>query len=97
MDIIKGRLDRYLSGPTQGKGDPAPESGFGLGGLSKLVLTWEVRYSDKELHFDFSWSVLREKKRQQIYSQSDNYLTTCIIYFYFFSERAVNIKSLLTH
>lgn len=48
MDIIIERLDRHLSGLKQGKGDPTRESGFGLGGLRKLIVTWEVHYSDKD-------------------------------------------------
>lgn len=59
MDIVKGRLDRHLLGLTQVKGHPAPESGFGLGGLRKLILTWEVHYFDKDFLFYFSQSVLR--------------------------------------
>lgn len=85
---IKGRVDRYLSGLTKVKGDPASESGFSLGGLKKLILTWEVHYFDKGFHFYFSQSVLRKKKtpnktdNHQVYSQSANYLITCVIYFF---------------
>lgn len=60
MDMLKERLDRHLLGLT-GKADPASEPGLGLDGLMKLILTWELHYSDKDCHFDFSQSVLRKK------------------------------------
>lgn len=39
IDVVIGRLDRHLSDLVQQKGDPACESGFGLGGLRKLIVT----------------------------------------------------------
>lgn len=98
MDIVKGRLDRRLLGLTQVKGHPAPESGFGLGGLRKLILTWEVHYFDKDFLFYFSQSVLRGGGGESSGLFSIWQLFDNLHYYYgFFCKRDINIKSLLTH